>query len=151
MLTFAWSKEEKEIAGIPADERQVAAEAAIEAGKKGWLFTLKAPSYGPVMQYADNRALRERLYRAYTMRASEQLSEGAKIELDNTPLMSQILKLRTEEASMLGFSNFAEYSLASKMADSPKQVAEFLRELAQRAKPFAQQDLTELREFAETV
>ena len=139
---------EKEISGIPADECQVAAEAAVEAGKKGWLFTLKAPSYGPVMQYADNRSLRERMYRAYSTRASEQLLEGGKIELDNTPLMSQILKLRAEEAAMLGFANFAEYSLASKMADSPSQVAEFLRELAQRAKPFAQNDLAELRLFA---
>jgi oligopeptidase A len=143
-------EEEKEIAGIPADERQVAAEAAQEAGKKGWLFTLKAPSYGPVMQYADNRALRERMYRAYTTRASEQLVEGARIELDNTPLMTQILKLRAEQAQMLGFANYAEFSLASKMADSPAQVAEFLRELAQRAKPFAEKDLTELREFAAT-
>ena len=74
-------EDEKDISGIPADERQVAAEAAQEAGKKGWLFTLKAPSYGPVMQYADNRALRERMYRAYTTRASEQLVEGAEIEL----------------------------------------------------------------------
>ncbi len=139
---------EKEISGIPADECQVAAEAAVEAGKKGWLFTLKAPSYGPVMQYADNRSLRERMYRAYSTRASEQLLEGGKIELDNTPLMTQILKLRAEEAAMLGFANFAEYSLASKMADSPSQVAEFLRELAQRAKPFAQNDLAELRLFA---
>jgi oligopeptidase A len=141
-------EDEKEIAGIPADECQVAAEAAIEAGKKGWLFTLKAPSYGPVMQYAENRSLRERLYRAYCTRASEQLLEGGNIELDNTPLMTQILKLRREEAVMLGFANFAEYSLASKMADSPSQVAEFLRELAQRAKPFAQNDLAELRLFA---
>ena len=141
-------EEENEIAGIPADERQVAAEAAQEADKKGWLFTLKAPSYGPVMQYADNRALRERMYRAYTTRASEQLVEGAKIELDNTPLMTQILKLRAEQAQMLGFANYAEFSLASKMADTPAQVAEFLRELAQRAKPFAEKDLTELREFA---
>ena len=131
------AENEKEISGIPADECQVAAEAAHEAGKKGWLFTLKAPSYGPVMQYADNRALRERLYRAYTTRASEQLSEGGKIELDNTPLMTQILKLRAEEAQMLGFANFAEFSLASKMADTPLQVVNFLGELAQRAKPFA--------------
>jgi len=139
---------ESDISGIPADERQVAAEAALEAGKKGWLFTLKAPSYGPVMQFSDNRALRERMYRAYSTRASEQLSEGSKIELDNTPLMTQILKLRAEEAQMLGFANFAEYSLASKMADTPQQVAEFLLELAQRAKPFAEKDLSELREFA---
>ncbi len=141
-------EDEQDISGMPADERHVAAEAAQQAGKKGWLFTLKAPSYGPVMQYADNRALRERMYHAYTTRASEQLSEGSKAEWDNTPLMSQILKLRTEEAHMLGFANFAELSLASKMADTPQQVAEFLRELAQRAKPFAEKDLAELREFA---
>jgi oligopeptidase A len=141
-------EDEKDISGIPADECQVAGEAAQAAGKKGWLFTLKAPSYGPVMQYADNRALRERMYRAYTTRASDQLVENAKIELDNTPLMNRILKLRTEEASMLGFANYAEYSLASKMADTPVQVAEFLLELAKRAKPFGEKDLQELREFA---
>lgn len=139
---------EAEISGIPADERQVAAEAAKEAGKTGWLFTLKAPSYGPVMQYADNRNLREHMYRAYTTRASEQSTDDKKVEHDNTPLMSQILKLRAEEAHMLGFANFAELSLASKMADTPQQVAEFLRELAQRAKPFAEKDLQELRAFA---
>jgi oligopeptidase A len=143
-------EDESDLSGIPADERQVAAEAALAADKKGWLFTLKAPSYGPVMQYADNRALRERMYRAYTSRASEQLSEGSKIEWDNTPLMTQLLKLRAEEAQMLDFASFAEYSLASKMADTPQQVAEFLLELAQRAKPFAEKDLAELREFAAT-
>ncbi len=140
--------DEKDLSGIPADERQVAAEAAQEAGKKGWLFTLKAPSYGPVMQYADNRALRERMYRAYTTRASELLAEGSKLEWNNTPLMTQILKLRAEEARMLGFANFAELSLASKMADTPKQVAEFLLELAHRARHFAENDLNELRAFA---
>jgi oligopeptidase A len=143
-------EDEKDISGIPADERQVASEAAQEAGKKGWLFTLKAPSYGPVMQYADNRALRERMYRAYTSRASELLSEGSKAEWNNTPLMSQILKLRAEEARALGFDSYAELSLVSKMADTPQQVAEFLLELAQRAKPFAEKDLAELREFAAT-
>ncbi len=159
---------EEEIAGIPPDERQVAAEAAQQAGRQGWLFTLKAPSYGPVMQYADNRALRERMYRAYTTRASEQPAEGAKTDhpqgvgrgctadesatttlWDNTPLMSQILLLRAEEARMLGFANYAELSLASKMAETPLQVAEFLHELARRARPFAEKDLQELRAFAE--
>ncbi|TAJ83832.1 MAG: M3 family peptidase [Gallionellaceae bacterium] len=141
-------EDEQGLSGIPADERQVAAEAAREAVKSGWLFTLKAPSYGPVMQYADNRTLRERMYRAYTTRASEQLAEGSKIDWDNTPLMTQILKLRAEEAQMLGFANFAELSLASKMADTPQQVAEFLLELAHRAKHFAENDLNELRAFA---
>ena len=144
---YSWLvTDEAELSGIPADERQVAAEAAQAEGKVGWLFTLKAPSYGPLMQYADNRALRERLYRAYATRASET----GKAELDNTPLMSQILKLRAEEAKMLGFANFAELSLATKMATSPQQVTEFLRELAQRARPFAERDLEELREFAKT-
>ena len=141
-------EDEQDISGIHADERQVAAEAAQEAGKSGWLFTLKAPSYGPLMQYADNRELRERMYRAYTTRASELLSENFKIDWNNTPLMTEILKLRAEEARMLGFGNYAEFSLASKMADTPQQVGEFLLELAHRARPFAEQDLQELREFA---
>jgi len=144
---YSWLvTDEAELSGIPADERQVAAEAAQAEGKTGWLFTLKAPSYGPLMQYADNRALRERLYRAYATRASET----GKADFDNTPLMTQILKLRAEEAQMLGFANYAELSLASKMATSPQQVMEFLRELAQRARPFAERDLDELREFAKT-
>jgi len=141
-------EDEQDISGIHADEREVAATAAREAGKSGWLFTLKAPSYSPLMQYADNRRLRERMYRAYTTRASELLAENSKIDWNNTPLMTEILKLRAEEARMLGFGNYAEFSLASKMADSPQQVGEFLLELAHRARPFAQQDLQELREFA---
>ncbi len=144
---YTWLVEdEAELSGIPADERQAAAEAAQAAGKTGWLFTLKAPSYGPLMQYADNRALRERMYRAYVTRASEP----EKPEFDNTPLMAQILKLRAEEARMLGYANFAELSLATKMATTPQQVQDFLRELARRARPFAERDLAELREFAKT-
>ena len=142
---YSWLvTDEAELSGIPADERQVAAEAAQEAGKSGWLFTLKAPSYLPLMQYADNRALRERMYRAYVTRASEL----EKTEFDNTQLMAQILKLRAEEAQMLGFANFAELSLACKMASTPQQVMDFLRELARRARPFAERDMAELREFA---
>ncbi len=114
------------------------------AAKPGWLFTLKAPSYMPVMQYADNRALREKMYRAYGTRASE----FGKPEWDNTGLMEEIVKLRGEEARLLGFANYGELSLASKMANSPQQVIEFMRELAQRARPFAEKDLAELREFA---
>ncbi len=144
---YSWLVEdEAELSGIPADERQVAAEAAQAEGKHGWLFTLKAPSYGPLMQYADNRALRERFYRAYVTRASE----SGKPEFDNTPLMTQILKLRAEEAQMLGFANYAELSLATKMATAPQQVIEFLRELGRRARPFAERDLAELRDFAES-
>jgi len=133
-----------ELSGLPDDVLQAAQEAAQAANKPGWLFTLKAPSYGPVMQYADNRALREKMYRASGTRASE----FGKAEWDNTPLMDEIVRLRGEEASLLGFANFGELSLATKMADSPQQVAGFMRELAQRARPFAEKDLAELREFA---
>jgi len=135
-----------ELAGLPDDVLQAAEEAARTAGKPGWMFTLKAPSYMPVMQYADNRALREKMYRAYGTRASE----FGKPEWDNTKLMDEIVKLRGEEARLLGFANYGELSLASKMASSPQQVAEFMRELAQRARPFAEKDLAELREFART-
>ncbi|HEU0219222.1 MAG TPA: M3 family metallopeptidase [Gallionella sp.] len=133
-----------ELAGLPDDVLQAAQEAATAAGKSGWLFTLKAPSYLPVMQFADNRALRETMYRAYGTRASE----FGKPEWDNTPLMDEIVRLRAEEAALLGFANFGELSLATKMAESPQQVIEFMRELARRARPFAEKDLAELREFA---
>ena len=133
-----------ELSGIPADDVQAAAEAAQTAGKTGWLFTLKAPSYMPVMQYADNRMLREKMYIAYSQRASE----FGKPEWDNTPLITKILKLRAEEAQLLGYKNYAELSLASKMANTPEQILKFLRELAQHARPLAEKDLAELREFA---
>ncbi|MDD5298892.1 MAG: M3 family metallopeptidase [Gallionella sp.] len=137
-------EDKNELSGLPDDVLQAAQEAAQEANKKGWLFTLKAPSYMPVMQFADNRALREKMYRAYGTRASE----FGKPDWDNTALMDEIVRLRGEEASLLGFTNFGELSLATKMAESPQQVAEFMRELAQRARPFAEKDLAELREFA---
>jgi len=139
-------EDKDELSGLPDDVLQTAEEAAQAAGKSGWLFTLKAPSYMPVMQYADNRALREKMYRAYGTRASE----FGKPEWDNTGLMDEIVKLRGEEARLLGFANYGELSLASKMATSPQQVAEFMRELAQRARPFAEKDLAELREFSRT-
>ncbi|HZW26094.1 MAG TPA: M3 family metallopeptidase [Gallionella sp.] len=136
--------DKSELSGLPDDVLQAAQEAAEAAGKTGWLFTLKAPSYMPVMQYADNRALREQMYRAYATRASE----FGKSDWDNGPLMDEIVKLRAEEASLLGFENYGELSLAAKMADTPQQVVQFMRELAQRARPFAEKDLAELREFA---
>ena len=136
----------EELAGMPEDVLQTAHEAAAAAGKTGWLFTLKAPSYLPVMQFADNRQLREKMYRAYATRASE----FGKPEWDNSRLMDEIVSLRKEEARLLGFANFGELSLAAKMAESPKQVVEFMRELARRARPFAEKDLIELREFAAT-
>jgi len=137
-------EDEAELAGIPADVLQTAQEAARKAEQSGWLFTLKAPCYLPLMQYADNRVLREKMYRAYTSRASE----FGQPEWDNTALMDEIVKLRAEEAALLGFANYGELSLASKMAQSPEQVAEFVRELAQRARPFAERDLDELHKFA---
>ena len=145
--TNAWSHlvtAAAELAGLPDDARD-AARAAAEADKQsGWKFTLHAPSYMPVLQYADNRALRERMYRAYVTRASE----FGDAKLDNTPLITDIVSLRREIAQLLGFSNFAEYSLEAKMAETPAQVLEFLRELAVRAKPYAQRDLKELQDFA---
>lgn len=132
------------LAGLPADAIEAAAEAAKADGKKGYQFTLHFPSYMPVLQYADNRALRETLYRAYATRASEL----SKPEWDNTSLIKDILKLKQEEARMLGFKNYAELSLATKMADTPKQVTEFLDTLAQRAKPYAEKDKQELLAYA---
>ena len=130
--------------GVPADVVQAARDDAARDGREGHRITLHAPRYVPVMQYAHDRALRETLYRAYATRASEL---GAP-ELDNTAAMRRLLELRQEEARLLGYRNFAEVSLVPKMAESPQQVLEFLRDLARRARPYAERDLAELREFA---
>ncbi|HSB49604.1 MAG TPA: M3 family metallopeptidase, partial [Burkholderiales bacterium] len=130
--------------GIPDDVLAVAREAAQAGGKTGWTFTLHAPSYLPVLQHAENRALRELMYRAYVTRSSE----FGKPEWDNTVLIAEIVKLRREQAQLLDFGNYAEYSLEPKMAESPQQVLEFLYELAARAKPYAERDLREVAEFA---
>jgi oligopeptidase A len=143
-----WVEHESGVAGLPADVKAAARAAAEKDGqvgkRAGWKFTLQAPSYIPVMQYAENRDLRARMYRAYVTRAAE----FGNTEWDNGPLIEKILALRTEEAALLGFSNYAEVSLAPKMAESPAQVATFLRDLAVKARPFAERDMTELREFA---
>ena len=139
-----WTTDEAELAGLPDDVRQVAREAAEKEGKVGWKFTLHMPSYLPVMQYADSRRLRAALYRAYATRAAE----FGPPELDNTSLIQRILELRREEAQLLGYPNYAELSLVPKMAESVPQVLAFLRDLAVKAKPFAQKDIAELREFA---
>ncbi len=130
--------------GIPEDVLQAAADAAKTENKTGCKFTLHFPSYLPVLQYADNRELRETLYRAYATRASE----FAKPEWDNTPVIAQILKLRHEAAQLLGFDNYAELSIATKMADSAQHVESFLKDLAARAKPFALRDKIELDQYA---
>jgi oligopeptidase A len=132
------------VAGIPPDVLQAAQEAARKEGKDGWKFTLHAPSYLPVMQYADDRSLRETMYRESVTRASE----FGKPEWDNTPLIARIVALRREAARLLGYASYAEVSLVPKMADSPAQVLAFLDDLARRARPFAEKDAAELRSFA---
>ena len=144
---FAYYASEAEMDGVPPDVRQTALQAARELGKDGYKLSLKMPCYLPVMQFAHDRALRQTLYRAYVTRASDQ-ADGDLRELDNTALISEMLALRAEEARLLGFDNFGQLSLTPKMAQSPQQVTEFLRDLAARARPFAQQDLAGLRAFA---
>jgi oligopeptidase A len=141
---FTHYASEADLAGVPEDVVQAARAAAHAEGREGHKITLHYPSYFPVMQYAHNRTLRETLYRAYTTRASE----FGPAERDNSGLMQELLSLRQEEARLLGFANYAQVSLAPKMAQSPQEVLHFLRDLAGRARPYAQQDMTELREFA---
>lgn len=137
-----------EVAGLPADVLEATAAAAKEDGKEGlYKLSLKMPVYLPVLQYAQNRALRERLFKANAVRASE-LAPQEQQQFDNTGVIQEILTLRSEEASLLGFANYAELSLATKMANSPDQVVSFLRDLAKRARPFAEKDVADLREFA---
>ena len=140
--------DQAELAGLPDDVIAAARESAAKAGVEGWKFGLKMPSYLPVMQYADSRSLRETFYRAYSTRAAEIDNGFSKPEWDNGPLIGKLLALRTEEAKMLGYNNYAEVSLVPKMADSTDQVLGFLRELAVKAKPFAEKDLAELQAFA---
>ena len=141
---YAYFASTEELAGVPADVVQAARNAAEADGRVGHKLTLHAPHYFPVMQYAHDRALRERLYRAYATRASEFGPE----ELDNGPLIRQLLEWRQEEAALLGHANPAEQSLVPKMANSPQQVISFLQDLGRRARPGALRDLAELREFA---
>ncbi|MDX9767035.1 MAG: M3 family metallopeptidase, partial [Ectothiorhodospiraceae bacterium] len=147
--TQAWKKlieDASLLAGLPESALDMARQAAErEAHASGWLLTLEFPSYHAVVTYADDRALRQEVYTAYVTRASEL---GANPEWDNTALMEQILALRHEEAQLLGFANYAELSLATKMARSPKEVADFLRDLAHRGRPAAERELEELRTFA---
>jgi len=139
------------ISGIPDDVLQAAREAAEKDekrtdGKPRWKFTLHAPSYLPVMQYADDRKLRETLYHASATRASE----FGKPEWDNAPLIAKIVPLRREMAQLLGYQDFAAVSLVPKMAESPNQVLAFLDDLAKRARPFAEADVEELKTFSRT-
>ncbi len=141
-----------ELAGIPEDVLQAAREAATKDTSitvPGWKFTLHAPSYLPVMQYADNRSLRERMYRAYVTRASElETVPEQTVNRDNMPLIEQMLRLRQEEARLLSYDCYAQVSLTPKMAETPQQVLDFLNELAAKARPYAERDLAELQQFA---
>ncbi|WP_295546995.1 M3 family metallopeptidase [uncultured Pseudacidovorax sp.] len=141
---FAYYAELSELDGVPADVIAAARAAAQAEGKAGYKLTLKMPCYLPVMQFARSSGLRERLYRAYVTRASE-FGDAA---FDNTPLILEILKLRQEEAQLLGYRNFGELSVVPKMAESPEQVIGFLRDLAAKAKPYGQRDVVQLRDFA---
>ncbi len=145
--TYAWYAGEDELAGVPEDVKQAARAAAKADGREGHKLTLKLPCYLPVMQFGSHRPLRERLYRAYVTRASDQ-AEGDAVRFDNAPLMREILQLRREEAALLGYANFAEVSITPKMARSPAQVIEFLHQLAAKARPHAERDVQDLREFA---
>ncbi len=141
---FAYFATTEELAGVPADVVQAARNAALAESKEGHKLTLHFPVYLPVMQYGQNRDLRERLYTAYVTRASDL----GPAELDNSALMQELLQLRQEEAALLGFGNYAEAAMVTKMASSPAQVLTFLRDLGDRARPFAENDLAELRQFA---
>ena len=144
---FAYYAQADELAGVPADVLQTARAAAEAEGKEGYKLTLKMPSYLPVMQFADSSALRGVLYRAYTTRASDQ-AQAEFSQYDNSAVIREILALRLEESQLLGFSNFGEVSVVAKMAKSPDEVVAFLRDLAQRARPYAEKDVADLREFA---
>ncbi|NNC99100.1 MAG: M3 family metallopeptidase [Gammaproteobacteria bacterium] len=146
--TQAWSlhlSDRAQLSGLPQSAIDAAAQAARADGKSGWLFGLQLPSYLAVMQHLENGDLRRQMYQAYTQRASE-LSENG--EYDNAPLIDQILELRSKQAQLLGFANYAGYSLVKKMAESSVAVLQFLNDLADHAKPVAEQELGELKEFA---
>jgi oligopeptidase A len=147
--THAWSKhieDESLLSGLPESARLLARQTAAAQDKVGWVFTLEFPSYVAIMTYADDRELRREFYTAYTTRASDQGPTAGRF--DNTEIMERILALRHEEAQLLGFHNFAELSLATKMAPSTDEVVAFLADLAGRSLPHARHDLEELRAFA---
>lgn len=137
-------EDEKRLAGIPEETLALYRASAEAAGKKGFRLTLQYPSYLPAMKYCADRGIREALYRAFSTRASE--FDGGKF--DNTPLIKRILELRAEEASLLGFKNYGELSLATKMAKSPAEVLDFLRDLARRSKPRAEDDVAQVDAYA---
>jgi len=147
--THGWEKyidDEKLLAGLPDTAIALARQSAKQAGKSGWLFSLEFPSYFPIMTYADDRALREEMYTAYVTRASDQGPQAGK--WDNAELIQDILERRHETAQLLGFNNYAERSLAKKMATDTQQVIDFLSDLAERSLTMAQEEYKELQNFA---
>jgi len=130
-----------ELAGLPESVRDAAGQRAEADKKSGWLFTLDAPSYIPFMQYAERRNLRERMYTAFATRASSG-------ELDNSPIIDELLGLRAEAAALLGFENYGAYSLATKMAGDVDEVTGFMRQLVDKARPAAKREVAELKAFA---
>jgi oligopeptidase A len=147
--TNAWSKlisDESALRGLPESALALARQTAAQRDQEGWLLTLEYPSYLPVMTYADDRQLREEVYQAFSTRASDQGPHAG--QWDNSQVMERILELRHEQAGLLGFSNFADRSLAKKMARSSDEVVAFLTDLAQRSRPQAIRELNELQAFA---
>jgi len=138
--------QQDKLSGLPDSAKEAALALAKEQEKEGWLFTLDIPSYLPVMMYCDNASLREELYKAYVTRASE-LGPNAG-EFDNSPIMAEILALRHELAQLLSFNNFAEKSLATKMATNNQEVIDFLEDLAKKSKQQGEKDYAEVCQFA---
>ena len=144
---FAYYATLDELEGVPADVQQAARAAAEAEGQAGYKLTLKMPCYLPVMQFARSSRLRETLYKAYVTRASDQAA-GDALKFDNSANIREILALRQEEAQLLGYATFADLSLVTKMAKTPAEVIAFLRDLAHRARPYAEKDVADLRAFA---
>ncbi len=144
---FAYYASTDEVGGVPEDILHTALAAAQADSRQGYKLTLKMPCYLPVMQFAHSSALRERMYRAYVTRASDQAATDAQ-KFDNSSIITETLALRREEALLLGYATYGEVSLVPKMASSPAQVIAFLRDLALKARPHAQKDVADLRAFA---
>ena len=145
---FSYIATAEELDGVPQDVQQAARALAQADGKEGFKLTLKMPCYLPVMQFATSSKLRETLYRAYVTRGSDQAAPEAR-KFDNTQTILEILRLRQEEARLLGYPDFGTLSVVPKMADSPQTVIHFLRDLASKARPFAEKDVADLRAFAQ--
>ncbi|MEJ2177923.1 MAG: M3 family metallopeptidase, partial [Gammaproteobacteria bacterium] len=147
--TDAWHvdvEDQDGVSGIPENALDLARQTAAGAGTKGWRFTLQGPSYLAVITYADDRGLREKMYRAYVTRASETGPNGG--EWDNTEIIYKILRLRKELAALLGFEHYAALSVATKMAESSDEIFEFLEQLSEKSKPIGEREVAELQQFA---